>query len=122
MQVARKRLCRIVTAVFGAEHAYVDVVGAVANAERVKRLMQVADQVDQEFQRRRTVSAIERAVRGALFPVGDALHRAVAPPIGAAVFFHAGLARAIAITIVALRVGRDVEVVPRRGLHLVGRE
>ena len=66
-----------------AEHAHLDVVAAAADAERVKRLMQIADEVHDELQRGRAIGAIELRIAEPLFPVRDAIDDAVAPAIAA---------------------------------------
>ena len=101
-----------VAAGVGAEDRDRDVVAAVADAERVERLVEIADEVHEELQRDRAVRAIERGVGEPRLVVEDPIHRAVAPRVGPGARRHAGLPRAIAIAIVAGRLRRNVEEVP----------
>ena len=86
----------------------------------MKRLVQVADEVDEILERGGAIGAIKRLIGNALFHIADAIHRAVAPLVGACAGGHAGLPRTVAITIVTRGIGRDVEVMPRRRLLPVG--
>ena len=86
----------------------------------MKRLVQVADEVDEILERGGAIGAIERLIGSALFHVADAIDRAVAPPVGACAGGDAGLPRTVAIAVVARRVWRDVEVMPRCRLLPVG--
>ncbi|MNC97139.1 hypothetical protein D3C83_146930 [compost metagenome] len=70
MQIARARpRRRFRRAIALAEHAHLHVVAAAADAKRVKRLVQIADEVHQKFQRRGSIGAIELPIRKPLFPV-----------------------------------------------------
>jgi len=83
MQVARIGSCRIVAAIGFPEHANLHVVAASADAERVKRLVQIADEVHDELQRGGAIGAIEFLIAETFFPIGDAIDDAIAPAIAA---------------------------------------
>ena len=102
----------VVAAGVRAEHRYRNVVATVPDAKGVERLMEIADEVHQELQGDRAIRAIERRVREPFLVVQDPVHRAVAPPVAACIGADSGLARAVAIAIVAGRLRRDVEEVP----------
>jgi hypothetical protein len=68
-----------IAAVRRPEHRHANAVAAAFDAERVKRLVQITDQVDEELQRNRAVGAIQRTVAEAFLVVADAIDDAVAP-------------------------------------------
>ena len=76
------QVARTVAAGVGAEHHDRNVVAAVADAERVERLMEIADQVHEELQRDRPIRAIERGVGEPRLVVENPIDRAVAPRVG----------------------------------------
>ena len=86
----------------------------------MKRLVQIADEVDQELERGRTVSLVEGRIGHARLMVLDPIHDAVAPSIVASACGHAGLPWAITIAVVSSRALAKVDVVPRARLRVVG--
>src|SRR5688500_17235048 len=119
MQVARPRFLAINTAIGFTEHLHQNIVAAAADTQRVKRLMQIANKVDEKLQCDRTIGAIERRIFHSLFPIGDAIDHAIAPAIAPRSHGGARLAGAITIAIVSGGVWRDVQVVPQRCLLLI---
>ena len=105
-------------AVGDTERANRHIVAAAADAKRVKRLVQIADKVDEEFQRGSAIGAIKCRVGEPLLVIQDAIDGAVAPAIVTRTGGDARLTRTVAIAVVPGRVRRDVEVVPPRRLHV----
>ena len=102
----------IVAAGLRAEDRDRNVVAAVADAQRVERLVEIADEVHQELERDRPVGAIERRVREPRLVVEDPIDRRSRARCRRARPRRRRLPRAVAIAIVAGRVGRNVEEVP----------
>src|SRR5262249_24618054 len=112
VEIARARVVRIATARLLAEDGDRDAVAAALDAERVEWLMQIADQMHEELGRDRAIRAIEGHVRQPLLVVGNAIDDAVAPLVEARAGRHRRLQQAVAIAIVAGRVGRNVDEMP----------
>ena len=112
------QVARMAPACVRAEDGHRDVVAAVPDAERVKRLMKIANQVHQELQGDCPVGAIERQVGEPLLVVEDAVHRAIAPGALALGLTggHLRLLRTITVAVVARRIRRNVEKVPEERL------
>ena len=86
----------------------------------MKRLVQIADEVDKKLERRRAVCPVERCVGHARLVVQNPVHDAIAPSIVATACGHAWLPRAVTIAVVGGRVVAKVDVVPRASLRVVG--
>src|SRR5262249_51945157 len=70
-----------------------DAISAVLHAQRMKRLMQITDEVNEELQGNGAIGTIERNVSELRCGVGDAIDGAIAPPIGGRIFREPRLAR-----------------------------
>jgi len=85
----------------------------------MKGLVQVADQVHKKLERDSPIGSVERKVGQTFSVIRDPVYDTVTPPVASRSRGNSRLPWAVAVSVVACRLGRNVDVMPEGGLVVV---